>query len=185
MATDIEFEIAKDGTVYTFDKDGNKVVAKDNLIKMENNLVTGRLKWNESGEIFTSTISGQTEFGKTEEPVWETANLLGAEITIYAAEDITLGNGVTYYKKDKKPMQRLESDLESVQSKDLLVGKYYYKETKVPHGYLVDTDKHYFEIKDNQSSEIQIVDSTLEKMIDLLFKLNLQNLWNNINIIIS
>ena len=160
LATDIEFEIAKDGTVYTFDKDGNKVVAKDNLIKMENNIVTGRLKWNKSGEIFTSTISGQTEFGKTEEPVWETANLLGAEITIYAAEDITLGNGVTYYKKDEA-IQTLESDLESVQSKDLLVGKYYYVESKVPHGYLVDTDKHYFEIKDNQSSEIQIVDSTL------------------------
>ncbi|EHJ7846717.1 cell wall anchor protein [[Clostridium] innocuum] len=161
LATDIEFEIAKDGTVYIFDEDGNKVVAKDNLIVMENDLVTGRLNWNKSGEIFTSTMTGQTEFGKVKEPVWETSNLLGAEITIYAAEDITLGNGVTYYKKDEA-IQILESDLEAVQSKDLLVGKYYYKETKVPHGYVVDTDKHYFEIKDNQSSEIQIVDSTLE-----------------------
>lgn len=185
LATDIEFEIAKDGTVYTFDKDGNKVVAKDNLIKMENNLVTGGLKWNKSGEIFTSTISGQTEFGKTEEPVWETANLLGAEITIYAAEDITLGNGVTYYKKDEA-IQTLESDLESVQSKDLLVGKYYYLESKVPHGYLVDTDKHYFEIKDNQSSEIQIVDSTLENKrptvdIDMTKMLEEQEIFKNPN----
>ena len=185
LATDIEFEIAKDGTVYTFDKDGNKVVAKDNLIKMENNLVTGRLKWNKSGEIFTSTISGQTEFGKTEEPVWETANLLGAEITIYAAEDITLGNGVTYYKKDEA-IQTLESDLEAVQSKDLLVGKYYYVESKVPHGYIVDTDKHYFEIKDNQSSEIQIVDSTLENKrptvdIDMTKVLEEQEIFKNPN----
>ena len=107
-------------------------------------------------------MTGQTEFGKVEEPVWETSNLLGAEITIHAAEDITLGNGVTYYKKDEA-IQTLKSDLEAVQSKDLLVGKYYYKETKVPHGYLVDTDKHYFEIKDNQSSEIHFVDFYAKK----------------------
>ena len=161
LAQDIEFEIGTDGTVYIFDEDGNKVVAKDNLIKMENDLVTGKLKWNKSGEIFMQTDLGQTEFGTVHSPVWEKSNLLGAEITIYAAEDITLGNGITYYEKDEK-IQTLESDLEAVDSDELLVGKYYYLETKVPHGYVADKDKHYFEIKDNQSSEIQIIESTLK-----------------------
>ena len=47
-------------------------------------------------------------------------------------------------------------------SKKLPVGRYYYKETKVPHGYVADTEKHYFEVEDNQVNEIQIIESTLK-----------------------
>ena len=161
LQKDIEFIIDQKGTVYLFDDEGNMVPAENNKIVMENDLVKGRLEWNKQGEIFAHTDTGQTEFGKVETPVWEESNLLQSEITIYAAEDITLGNGITYYQKDEK-IQTLESDWDPVQSQDLLVGKYYYVESKVPHGYVVDTDKHYFEIKDNQSSELQIVTSTLE-----------------------
>lgn len=161
IASDIEFTIDQKGNVYVFDEDGNKVLAKDNLIVMENDLVKGRLEWNKQGEIFNQTVTGQTEFGKTESPVWEKSNLLQAEVTIYAAEDIILGNGKTYYHKDEK-IQVLESDWDAVQSEDLLVGRYYYVESKTPHGYVIDTDKHYFEVKDNQSSELQIITSTLD-----------------------
>ena len=183
LAQDIEFEIGTDGTVYVFDENGNKVEAKDNLIKMENDLVTGKLKWNKSGEIFMQTDLGQTEFGTVHSPIWQTSNLLGAEITIYAGEDITLGNGITYYEKDEK-IQTLESDLEAVNSKELLVGKYYYVETKVPHGYVADNEKHYFEIKDNQSSEIQVVNSTLNNKrptidIDMTKVLEEQDVFKN------
>ena len=55
-----------------------------------------------------------------------------------------------------------ESDLESVLSKKLPVGRYYYLETKTPHGYIKDTSKHYFEVKDNQINELQTIESTLE-----------------------
>lgn len=161
LAQDIEFELDVYGNLYVANEDGELVKAEENKLTMENDLVKGRLEWNKQGEIFTHTDTGQTEFGKVETPVWEESNLLQAEITIYAAEDITLGNGVTYFKKDEK-IQTLESDWDAVQSQDLLVGKYYYVESKVPHGYVVDTDKHYFEVKDNQSSELQIVSSTLE-----------------------
>ena len=109
---------------------------------MENDLVKGKLEWNKTGEIFEQTVTGQTEYGKTEEPVWKKSNLLQSEITIYAAEDITLGNGITYYTKDEK-IQTLESDFNPVQSKELLVGKYYYVETKTPHGYITDTDSQH------------------------------------------
>lgn len=160
LASNIEFEIDQKGNVYIFDKEDNKVIAKDNLIVMKNDLVKGRLEWNKTGEIFTHTDMGQTEFGKVETPVWEQSNLLQSEITIYAAEDIVLGNGKTYYQKDEK-IQVLESDWDAVQSNDLLVGRYYYVESKTPHGYIVNTNKHYFEVEDTQSSELQIIKSTL------------------------
>ena len=130
-------------------------------VEMKDDLVVGYLKWQKTGEAFNRTITGQTEFGMTQSPVWDNQNLLGAKVTIYAAEDITLGNGVTYWHKDEA-IETLESDWEPVRSKKLLVGRYYYLESSDLHGYVTDTQKHYFEIKDSQSTEIQIVDSTLE-----------------------
>lgn len=128
-------------------------------VVMQDDLVYGRLKFYKYGEIFVQTITGQTEFGKTETPVWNESNLLGAEITIYANEDIVIGNK-TYYHKDEK-VQTLESDLEATLSKKLPVGSYYYIETKVPHGYIIDTNKHYFTIDDTQINELQIIESAL------------------------
>lgn len=146
IADEIEFTV----------KDTGKVQG----VEMKDEMVFGQVKWNKTGEIFMQTVTGQTEFGKTESPVWEKSNLLGAEITIYAAQDITIGNH-TIYKADEK-IETLESDLESVLSKKLPVGRYYYLETKTPHGYIKDTSKHYFEVKDNQINELQTIESTLE-----------------------
>ena len=101
LTQNIEFTIQDTGKVQS-------VVMKDEL-------VYGELEFNKRGEIFNQTISGQTEFGSTESPVWNESNLLGAEITIYANEDIKIGN-TTYYKKDEK-VQTLESDFENVTSK--------------------------------------------------------------------
>ncbi len=149
---------------------------------MKDELVYGQLKWNKAGEIFMSTDLGQTEFGTVHSPIWEKFNLLGAEITIYAAEDITIGNH-TYYKADEK-VQTLESDWDSVLSKKLPVGRYYYTESKVPHGYIGDTTKHYFEVKDNQINEIQTITSTLENErptvdIDMTKVLEEQKIFKN------
>ena len=130
-------------------------------VEMKDELVKGHLKWEKTGEAFTHTVTGQNEFGTTLSPVWENQNLLNANITIYAAEDITLGNGVTYWHKDEK-IETLSSDWEAVMSQDLLVGRYYYVESSDLHGYVTDTQKHYFEIEDSQSTEIQVIESTLE-----------------------
>ena len=146
LAQDIEFTVSDTGEVQS--------------IEMKDEMVFGQLKWNKFGEIFMRTDLGQTEFGTVHSPVWEKSNLLGAEITIYAAEDITIGNH-TYYKADEK-VQTLESDWDAVLSKKLPVGRYFYVESKVPHGYIADTEKHYFEVKDNQVNEIQTITSTLE-----------------------
>ena len=146
LANDIEFKVTDTGEV-------QKVTMKDEL-------VYGVLEWNKTGEIFNQVITGQNEFGTTHSPVWNESNLLNTEITIYAAEDIKIGNNV-YYKADEK-VEVLESDWDAVQSKKLPVGQYYYVESKTAHGYVADTNKHYFSIEDNQSTELQIVASTLE-----------------------
>lgn len=147
LAQKIEFTVKDSGEV-------QKVEMKDELVK-------GNLKWQKTGEAFTHTITSQNEFGTTLSPVWENQNLLNASITIYAAEDITLGNGVTYWQKDEA-IETLTSDWDEVMSQDLLVGKYYYVESSDLHGYVTDTQKHYFEIEDSQSTEIQVIESTLE-----------------------
>ena len=116
ISQDVEFTIQDTGEIQS-------VVMKDEL-------VFGKLKFNKYGEIFNQVVTGQTEFGKTESPVWNESNLLDCQITIFANEDIVIGN-TTYYKKDEK-VQTLESDWEPVLSKDLPVGSYYYLETKVP-----------------------------------------------------
>lgn len=147
-------------------------------VEMKDELVKGNLKWQKTGEVFTHTITGQNEFGTTHTPVWEKQNLLNAEITIYAAEDITLGNGVTYWHKDEV-IETLSSDWKPVTSKDLLVGKYYYIESSDLHGYVTDTQKHYFEIKDSQSTEIQVIESILENKrpaVDVKFTKYLETL---------
>lgn len=146
LANDIEFKVSDTGEV-------QKVTMKDEL-------VLGTLKWNKTGQIFDQVITGQSEFGTTYSPVWNDSNLLNAEITIYAVEDIKIGNNV-YYKADEK-VEVLESDWDTVTSKKLPVGRYYYVESTTPHGYITDTNKHYFSIEDNQSTEIQVIQSTLD-----------------------
>lgn len=152
------------------------------MIEMKDDVVMGQLKWKKTGEIFNQTITGQTEFGSTESPVWNKSSLLGAEITIYAANDISIGNHL-YYKADEA-IQVLTSDWDEVLSKELPVGMYYYQETKVPHGYIIDTNKYFFEVKDNQIHELQIIVSTLANKraiidIDMKKTLERQNVFKN------
>ena len=128
-------------------------------VEMKDELVMGQLKWHKTGEIFKQTVSDATEFGETLSPVWEEANLIGAEITIYAAEDITIGNH-TYYVKDEA-IETLVSGEEDVLSKELFVGNYYYVETKAAEGYLIDTTKHYFTVENTMVKELQVIESTL------------------------
>lgn len=129
-------------------------------IEMKDELVMGKLKWIKTGEVFTHTDTLQTELGKVETPVFTKQNIVNAEISIYAAEDITLGNDITYYEKDEL-IETLKSGAEAVESKELPVGRYYYIESVTPDTFIQDTEKHYFEVEDNQSPEVQIIESEL------------------------
>ena len=151
-------------------------------VEMYDELVLGQLKWKKTGEIFNQAISGATEFGETLSPVWNEANLIGAEITIYAAEDITIGNH-TYYEKDEE-IETLISGEEDVLSKELFVGNYYYVETKAAEGYLIDTKKHYFKVENTMVNELQTIESTLLNTratfeIDMIKTLEKQEIFLN------
>ncbi len=146
ISQDIEFTIKDTGDV-------QKVLMKDEL-------VYGKLQFSKHGEIFNQVVTGQTEYGVTESPVWNKSNIAGAEITIYANDDIIIGNK-TYYKKDEVIQTLVTNWEEIVTSNKLPVGTYYYKETKVPYGYIADTNKHYFTIEDTKINELQVIDSTL------------------------
>lgn len=151
-------------------------------VEMKDEVVFGQLEWNKTGDIFMAVAKGNSEFGETFTPAWHKSNILDTEITIYANEQIKIGNTV-YYEKDEK-IETLESDWEKVTSKKLPVGKYYYVESKVPFGYIGNTDKHYFEIKDNQKAELQIIESTLNNNrakvnIDLTKVLEEQQIFKN------
>ncbi len=129
-------------------------------VTMKDELVYGKLEFNKYGEIFNETKKEESKYGELILPIWNKSNIAGAEITIYANEDIVIGNK-TYYKKDEI-VQTVESKWEeNVSSDKLPVGSYYYVETQVPHGYIANTNKHYFTIEDTKVNELQIIKSTL------------------------
>lgn len=145
VSQDVEFTVSDTGHVQS-------VVMKDEL-------VFGRLTWTKRGEVFTRIKEEETPFGIAMLPVWTTDTLPHHDITIYAAEDIRIGN-TTYYKQDEK-VEVLTSDKDAISSKHLPVGNYFYKETAVDHGYLMDTEKHYFRIEDSKTADLQEVTSSL------------------------
>lgn len=145
VSQDVEFTVSDTGNVQS-------VVMKDEL-------VFGRLTWTKRGEVFNGIKEEETPFGIAMLPVWTTDTLPHHDITIYAAEDIRIGN-MTYYKQDEK-VEVLTSYKDAISSKHLPVGNYFYKETAVDHGYLMDTEKHYFRIEDSKTADLQEVTSSL------------------------
>lgn len=133
-------------------------------VEMINDLTIGKLSYLKKGLIFNEIDKTDDVLGTITKPVFNMEYLSGYEIKVYAAEDIIFNNHV-YYEKDQE-VDTLESDLKPVLSKDLLVGKYYYVESNMPHtAFLMDKEKHYFEITDNQTTEIKIVESELENKL--------------------
>lgn len=168
IANEIEFIVLDTGEIQS--------------IEMKDELLLGKLKWKKTGEIFNEVITGSTEYDDTTLPKWNMSNLKGSEITIYAAEDITIGNH-TYYKADES-IETLVSGEEDISSKELYVGRYYYMETKVPEGYILDTTKHYFTIENNMTSVLQTIESTLLNergtfTIDMIKVLEEQEIFKN------
>lgn len=102
-------------------------------IILENNIIEGLVVFNKTGDVFKHFKEGQA--------VYKTEPLEGSELTIYAAKDIILGNGVCLYKKDD-----IVVTLNSNTSTTLPYGSYYAYETKVPEGYLQDEKYYAFEI---------------------------------------
>lgn len=125
-------------------------------VEMLDELKTGKVTINKTGDLFNEVKEAQGDFGMTHTPVFNEAGLEGVEFTIYAAEDITLGNGVTYFEKDEAIMAMVTDENGQAVSNDLFVGKYYVKETSVPYGYVQNNEIDTFEIKDEDVQDVNI-----------------------------
>lgn len=130
-------------------------------VEMLDELVTGEITFSKDGNAFNSVKGTETDFGVMKTPEWTKAKLQNAELTIYAAEDITLGNNKIYFKKDEVVETVTTDENGVVESKPLLVGKYYAVETKAPEGYVIDPTPYEFEVKDNGSLELQLFEHNI------------------------
>ena len=149
-----------DPTVYEVTVSEHEEVVTLNLT---NKQVKGKVQFTKTGEMFTEVELVEGKFGLEHHPIWKHGNLLGAELTVYAAEDITTWDGQEWFKKDDV-VTTLESDWNSVDSLLLPVGKFYAKETKVPHGYISDEAIYEFEITPNGKAEIQLNGITIDNL---------------------
>ena len=125
------------------------------VLNVTNKQVKGQVQFTKIGEMFNKVEIVDGKFGKEHHPIWEQGNLLGAELTVWAKEDIITFDGTHHYDKDQK-VTVLESDWNMTDSLLLPVGKYYAKETKVPHGYVGSDTVYEFEVKPNGKAEIQL-----------------------------
>jgi len=124
-------------------------------VKATNQKVRGKVQFTKTGESFQSVEIIEGEFGKEHHPIWEQGNLLGAELTVKAAEDITTWDQTTHYKKGDV-VTIIESDWQTADSLILPAGKYEAYESKTPQGYLKDETIYEFEIEPNGKVDIQL-----------------------------
>ncbi len=143
---------------YVYDPTIHEVTLQDvEIVKVNltNTQVKGKVQFTKTGESFHDVEIIEGAFGKEHHPIWSQGNLLGAELTIKAAEDITTWDQTEHYKKGDV-VTVLESDWQTTDSLLLPVGKYEAYESKTPHGYIKDETIYTFEIKPNGKAEIQL-----------------------------
>ena len=143
---------------YVYDPSIHEVTLNDTetiTVNLTNTQVKGKVQFTKTGESFRKAEIVEGEFGKEHHPIWEQGNLLGAELTIKATEDITTWDQTEHFKKGDI-VAVLESDWQTTDSLLLPVGKYEAYESKTPHGYIKDETIYTFEIKPNGKADIQL-----------------------------
>jgi len=92
---------------------------------------------------------GETLEIKDGEYVYETKDLKGVTFDIYAEEDIKSSDGNhLYYNKGDKVDTIITDENGYAITKKLPLGKYYLIEVKTRDEYVLDSNKHYFELKE-------------------------------------
>ncbi|MCF0149631.1 MAG: hypothetical protein HUJ77_14700, partial [Clostridium sp.] len=115
-----------------------EVVAPEGYILNQNNIYEFTINSADDNKNISYTfeneiIKGSLQINKFNE---DNVPLEGAEFTVYDSSDKEIKSAVT----DKKGLVKFEN---------LVYGSYYYVETKAPEGYILNSDKYAFEIKDN------------------------------------
>ena len=118
-------------------------------VEMKDEVPTGLLIINKNGE-FLDKVTLLDHVKGTVEHLFEyvTGSLTDVTFDVFAAEDIKAADGVSedYFKADEK-VGTITTDSNGIaQMGDLPVGKYYVKEVKTAHGYVLDKEPRYVDL---------------------------------------
>ena len=118
-------------------------------VEMKDEVPTGLLIINKNGE-FLDKVTLLENVKGTVEHLFEyvTGSLTDVTFDVFAAEDIKAADGVSedYFKADEK-VGTITTDSNGIaQMGDLPAGKYYVKEVKTAHGYVLDGEPRYVDL---------------------------------------
>ena len=118
-------------------------------VEMKDEVPTGLLIINKNGE-FLDKVTLLDHVKGTVEHLFEyvTGSLTDVTFDVFAAEDIKAADGVSedYFKADEK-VGTITTDSNGIaQMGDLPAGKYYVKEVKTAHGYVLDKEPRYVDL---------------------------------------
>jgi len=118
-------------------------------VEMKDEVPTGLLIINKNGE-FLDKVTLLDNVKGTVEHLFEyvTGSLTDVTFDVFAAEDIKAADGVSedYFKADEK-VGTITTDSNGIaQMGDLPAGKYYVKEVKTVHGYVLDGEPRYVDL---------------------------------------
>jgi len=118
-------------------------------VEMKDEVPTGLLIINKNGE-FLDKVTLLDNVKGTVEHFFEyvTGSLSNVTFDVFAAEDIKAADGVSedYFKADEK-VGTITTDSNGIaQMEDLPAGKYYVKEVKTAHGYVLDGETRYVDL---------------------------------------
>ena len=118
-------------------------------VEMKDEVPTGLLIINKNGE-FLDKITLLDHVKGTVEHLFEyvTGSLSDVTFDVFAAEDLKAADGVSedYFKADEK-VGTITTDSNGIaQMGDLPAGKYYVKEVKTAHGYVLDKEPRYVDL---------------------------------------
>ena len=118
-------------------------------VEMKDEVPTGLLIINKNGE-FLDKVTLLNHVKGTVEHLFEyvTGSLTDVTFDVFAAEDIKAADGVSedYFKADEK-VGTITTDSNGIaQMEDLPAGKYYVKEVKTAHGYVLDGEPRYVDL---------------------------------------
>ena len=126
-----------------------KDTAEIQKVEMKDEVPTGLLIINKNGE-FLDKVTLLDQVKGTVEHLFEyvTGSLSDVTFDVFAAEDIKAADGVSedYFKADEK-VGTITTDSNGIaQMGDLPAGKYYVKEVKTAHGYVLDGEPRYVDL---------------------------------------
>lgn len=93
--------------------------------------------------------------------------ITNVEFTLYAMEDIITPDNVKHYSKGDVVSKKLTDEYGLISFNNLILGKYYIKETKTNNDYIIDVNEYSFDLTKNDKNNIVIKNKLKRKSISL------------------